>query len=140
MLSSSLFFFFSSRRRHTRWPRYRSSDVCSSALHDIAHRIEKAGILAERHAHPLLSNLLGRQLIIPGHTAIDVPTGLHKRMSGPVTVGAGVNHARHACVLILEHFVAENFTHGGTQIGRASCRERVEITAEDGRIKRKKLN
>src|SRR5215510_15863739 len=28
------FFFFSSRRRHTRWPRDWSSDVCSSDLHD----------------------------------------------------------------------------------------------------------
>src|SRR5207253_5973649 len=27
------FFFFSSRRRHTRWPRDWSSDVCSSDLH-----------------------------------------------------------------------------------------------------------
>src|SRR5207253_7596125 len=32
-LCSSLFsFFFSSRRRHTRWPRDWSSDVCSSDL------------------------------------------------------------------------------------------------------------
>src|SRR5207253_4323266 len=34
----SLFFFFSSRRRHTRWPRDWSSDVCSSDLkvnHDL---------------------------------------------------------------------------------------------------------
>src|SRR3984893_7467972 len=29
-------FFFSSRRRHTRWPRDWSSDVCSSDLHVIA--------------------------------------------------------------------------------------------------------
>src|SRR5690625_6069793 len=28
----STFFFFSSRRRHTRWPRDWSSDVCSSDL------------------------------------------------------------------------------------------------------------
>src|SRR5439155_18221033 len=28
----SFFFFFSSRRRHTRWPRDWSSDVCSSDL------------------------------------------------------------------------------------------------------------
>src|SRR6266702_7603055 len=28
------FFFFSSRRRHTRWPRDWSSDVCSSDLSD----------------------------------------------------------------------------------------------------------
>src|SRR5690625_7108909 len=29
-------FFFSSRRRHTRWPRDWSSDVCSSDLNDVA--------------------------------------------------------------------------------------------------------
>src|SRR5215510_11325936 len=29
---STLLFFFSSRRRHTRWPRDWSSDVCSSDL------------------------------------------------------------------------------------------------------------
>src|SRR5437870_6760403 len=29
-----IFFFFSSRRRHTRWPRDWSSDVCSSDLLD----------------------------------------------------------------------------------------------------------
>src|SRR5690625_7872433 len=32
MLSFVFFFFFSSRRRHTRWPRDWSSDVCSSDL------------------------------------------------------------------------------------------------------------
>src|SRR5215208_4214372 len=38
-----LIFFFSSRRRHTRWPRDWSSDVCSS---DLPRR------LRERPAHP----------------------------------------------------------------------------------------
>src|SRR5439155_5628594 len=40
-------FFFSSRRRHTRWPRDWSSDVCSSDLAEIVQqqeRIEVAGI------------------------------------------------------------------------------------------------
>src|SRR5690625_4054988 len=32
MIFSKIFFFFSSRRRHTRWPRDWSSDVCSSDL------------------------------------------------------------------------------------------------------------
>src|SRR5690625_5668734 len=32
VLDSFCFFFFSSRRRHTRWPRDWSSDVCSSDL------------------------------------------------------------------------------------------------------------
>src|SRR5437870_12376393 len=34
-----MFFFFSSRRRHTRWPRDWSSDVCSSDL--AGHRPER---------------------------------------------------------------------------------------------------
>src|SRR5690625_7891538 len=34
-----IFFFFSSRRRHTRWPRDWSSDVCSSDL-------DKLGVIA----------------------------------------------------------------------------------------------
>src|SRR6266702_8064765 len=32
MMNFTLYFFFSSRRRHTRWPRDWSSDVCSSDL------------------------------------------------------------------------------------------------------------
>src|SRR5437870_13824238 len=34
-----MFFFFSSRRRHTRWPRDWSSDVCSSDLIEITRDI-----------------------------------------------------------------------------------------------------
>src|SRR6266508_5426279 len=34
-----LFFFFSSRRRHTRWPRDWSSDVCSSDLHEMLGKV-----------------------------------------------------------------------------------------------------
>src|SRR5439155_6609775 len=34
----TVFFFFSSRRRHTRWPRDWSSDVCSSDLHGFKSR------------------------------------------------------------------------------------------------------
>src|SRR5690625_7283481 len=37
-MSVLCFFFFSSRRRHTRWPRDWSSDVCSSDLHFFKHR------------------------------------------------------------------------------------------------------
>src|SRR5690625_5745454 len=31
------YFFFSSRRRHTRWPRDWSSDVCSSDLYEVSN-------------------------------------------------------------------------------------------------------
>src|SRR5207253_1743999 len=43
MRSSVFYFFFSSRRRHTRWPRDWSSDVCSSDLTGV----EMAGALSE---------------------------------------------------------------------------------------------
>src|SRR5207253_8240592 len=42
-----LFFFFSSRRRHTRWPRDWSSDVCSSDLVEAApKRADHVGVRA----------------------------------------------------------------------------------------------
>src|SRR5215510_13062202 len=45
------FFFFSSRRRHTRWPRDWSSDVCSSDLEGIALIGEsQLGPVAGQHA------------------------------------------------------------------------------------------
>src|SRR6266702_3381124 len=39
-----LFFFFSSRRRHTRWPRDWSSDVCSSDLRRDVRVVERGGV------------------------------------------------------------------------------------------------
>src|SRR5690625_2657966 len=39
---SFLFFFFSSRRRHTRWPRDWSSDVCSSDLPLLAKYFDRS--------------------------------------------------------------------------------------------------
>src|SRR5690625_6748269 len=79
-----LFFFFSSRRRHTRWPRDWSSDVCSSDLvgygrHDHRHR-----------------------------------TAMARRGGRP----------RRA--------------PRRNEIGRASCRERVESRGGEGRMKEKK--
>src|SRR6266702_7692301 len=38
------FFFFSSRRRHTRWPRDWSSDVCSSDLSFVASAARRKGL------------------------------------------------------------------------------------------------
>src|SRR5207253_5541849 len=42
-------FFFSSRRRHTRWPRDWSSDVCSSDLQQFKERNEQAFGALQRH-------------------------------------------------------------------------------------------
>src|SRR5437660_12098873 len=68
------FFFFSSRRRHTRWPRDWSSDVCSSDL------------VLERER----LRLAGRPDAVEGNRALDV--GVHARGLG-VMPGRGPGEA-----------------------------------------------
>src|SRR3712207_9127753 len=54
-----LFFFFSSRRRHTRYWRDWSSDVCSSdLLDDVAGRVGGDGVPVGGHGLPLAIDLL----------------------------------------------------------------------------------
>src|SRR3712207_9545100 len=90
-------FFFSSRRRHTRYWRDWSSDVCSSDLH-----LDPAGEVGrppppEDHVHGQ-----GRRDAVRG----DLPDrrGVDRR---------------------------------GLQIGRASCRERVQISVDAVSLKKK---
>src|SRR5439155_11713293 len=97
------YFFFSSGRRHTRWPRDWSSDVCASDLggHDdfFADAVDWwIGGLREELLE-IIEQLLGlvRQ---------------HRQRS----IGA---HRADRLVAVARHW----------EIGRASCRERVEITA-----------
>src|SRR5207253_7327201 len=91
-------YFFSSRRRHTRWPRDWSSDVCSSDL------------VVE----------LGRQLL--GDDAVDHRRGtLCKRVARchverAELVGGGVGH--------VVGLVELGELSALLKIGRASCRER----------------
>src|SRR5436309_15661436 len=87
-------FFFSSRRRHTRFSRDWSSDVCSS---DLGQRAA---------AHPARRRRL---------------TALAGQVRGPACgAGPGRQRDRHAA-----HGAC---TGGDVEIGRASCREREEIT------------
>src|SRR5439155_16056757 len=59
--SYRFFFFFSSRRRHTRWPRDWSSDVCSS---DLDIRVEK---LEDADPHRLITSAAkSRYRVEPG--------------------------------------------------------------------------
>src|SRR5690606_39513953 len=93
-------FFFSSRRRHTRFSRDWSSDVCSSDLPQ-----PPAESLADERGTPFA-----------GHEELDL--GLRFVQNSPCggEVAAGLTVERH---LLLEiHVVA-------VEIGRASCRERV---------------
>src|SRR5690606_39554417 len=92
-------FFFSSRRRHTRFSRDWSSDVCSSDL----------------SPSPLLDRTIGA-VYPPGSTFKLVVTAA--ALQDGYTPDSEVTGAA-------------TITLPGTEIGRASCRERVEIRVED---------
>src|SRR5690625_6238902 len=64
----NLLFFFSSRRRHTRWPRDWSSDVCSSDLG------------AQRLPRPI--ERITRSPPAPGGLTLDALPGLVQRVAG----------------------------------------------------------
>src|SRR5438445_8601910 len=101
-----LFFFFSSRRRHTRYWRDWSSDVCSS---DLVHRL----------AH---------------HAGLPLPT---RRSAG--AAGYDVCSAEPDLVLQpLERRLIRTGLALAIQIGRASCRERVETLEDAERAKKER--
>src|SRR5439155_9277166 len=93
------YFFFSSRRRHTRWPRDWSSDVCSSDLDSNNNRVVEVSSTGA-----VVQVLTG--FTSPEWVALDAAGRL---------------------------YVASNDAAGTVrrqapdEIGRASCRERVEI-------------
>src|SRR5437870_9862177 len=91
-----MFFFFSSRRRHTRWPRDWSSDVCSSDL----------------------AVIVSPDVQINGLSS----TELQDIYQGRITNWAQVGGPDEPITVVLHS--NDSVT---TEIGRASCRERVEI-------------
>src|SRR5690606_40982637 len=96
-------FFFSSRRRHTRFSRDWSSDVCSSDLnlaedYEAAYKASLEGIARDEFGKELYL-FAGKLAMKLGHTE------------------DGVKYLREAIALDPEY-----------KIGRASCRERGEIS------------
>src|SRR5690625_7356525 len=81
----SLRFFFSSRRRHTRWPRDWSSDVCSSDL------LRARGFSAAPINGDIPQNLRERTIeaLKDGRTDILVATDVAARRSEERRVGKG---------------------------------------------------
>src|SRR5690625_7906449 len=99
-------FFFSSRRRHTRWPRDWSSDVCSSDLQEVE---AGAGDLRAA-AHVDRAQALGDlQVVLDG-----------------VLEGGDLADGLTDGEVLLEPLGSALGQVGDREIGRASCRERVE--------------
>src|SRR5690606_39887294 len=93
------FFFFSSRRRHTRFSRDWSSDVCSSDLGLTLDQPHLSALSLER-----LVNLVTRDINLAGLVVV-------------------VTEHRESALIV------RRTVNGGVhiEIGRASCRERGEI-------------
>src|SRR5436190_14520258 len=108
-------FFFSSRRRHTRSLCDWSSDVCSSDLRlpqlasQYLHR-EKIELAA------MLAKLAEQRFGLKGR--------IHFNVGGSQAVEDSLKLVRNA-------------KNGKSQIGRASCRERVEGTVWEGSLKKR---
>src|SRR5207247_4993076 len=106
-----LFFFFSSRRRHTRSTRDWSSDVCSSDLAWLLTIVRNTSYtLLKKNRVADLTTTFDEEIHTAGHESVSPAT-------------------------ILEH--SEN---AELKIGRASCREREEITATAETVTEKKTN
>src|SRR5690606_40810738 len=93
-------FFFSGRRRHTRFSRDWSSDVCSSDL--------QSGVL--QHAQIMIVELVTMTMALANHVRA---VKLMSKRTGLQTA-----------LLTAEPHGTAQFRIGRTQIGRASCRGR----------------
>src|SRR5439155_14270957 len=98
--------FFSSRRRHTRWPRDWSSDVCSSDL----------------PGEPICHLAVVQSTVNHGRISRLDPTAA-EAMTGVLAVLTPANAPRLGDGLASD------------QIGRASCRERVQYAGGAGSVK-----
>src|SRR5689334_24765447 len=103
------FFFFSSRRRHTRWHCDWSSDVCSSDLRPVAKEV------GDR--------------VVAGTVSTDSAIRVRVDALGDDTTLAGIQRlvAQAQASRSRAQVLADR-----AEIGRASCRERVEISGVAG--------
>src|SRR5207253_8715653 len=106
-------FFFSSRRRHTRWPRDWSSDVCSSDLIPPVQRLRHRNLLLNRTRSPS-----------------ERPSKIGQRSSTPAGIGPSISTPPDEA--------ASRPRRKTYEIGRASCRERVYRWGGTGVIKNKR--
>src|SRR3712207_9111472 len=110
------FFVFSSRRRHTRYWRDWSSDVCSSDLYRKYPRTSGSGI-------PQVKGIILGTV----HYKHWFEQLIAKFVGGLFGIGAGLSLGREGPSVQLGSYVASGIAKSFhcNQIGRASCRERV---------------
>src|SRR5690625_7268934 len=110
-------FFLSSRRRHTRWPRDWSSDVCSS---DLVAGVEIQAIHTPGHSPGSTCYYVTELgLLLSGDTLFQ---------GGPGATGRSFSSRETIEDSIRERlFVLPDETVVHTEIGRASCREGVNV-------------
>src|SRR5690606_40367363 len=106
-------FFFSSRRRHTRFSRDWSSDVCSSDL------------VSMRTRRPLVRELLWNDQVIDT-ARVDA-----------VLAERGQRGELDRLLSRASFGLALSFLLSAVQIGRASCRERGEVAGGAGPVQKK---
>src|SRR5439155_8860671 len=89
--SYRFFFFFSSRRRHTRWPRDWSSDVCSSDLDsaDVWSRQQDFRMDASVGVPPDAFSETGQDWGFPAYRWIEVEIGRASCRERGVNTGGG---------------------------------------------------
>src|SRR5207253_2806625 len=139
------FFFFSSRRRHTRWPRDWSSDVCSSDLPSLSvHQISIDMTHANRGLEELrragVHATSTHMLIRAAATALASTPKLHQIIAGshrerPTTVDIGLSIAGetfHAPVLVIERADQKSVT----EIAEETARRAPEVCKADERMLR----
>src|SRR5690625_1834278 len=95
-----MLFFFSSRRRHTRWPRDWSSDVCSSDLRsgvtlEVLRKIARNPATAE-HTLEYLIDVDERGLIFPVTRRTDVSEEFIDRIARRLTDRTAIYRASSA--------------------------------------------
>src|SRR5690625_7859473 len=120
-------FFVSSRRRHTRWPRDWSSDVCSSDLYE---RENIEGVRQERAAAGVKT-----RYDFEGKGRVEYETQGSLMAVWNKTKIKGINSTQEGTALeLLGQFLRRDVNdkydprEGNLiEIGRASCRERVYI-------------
>src|SRR3712207_9147910 len=114
-----VFFFFSSRRRHTRYWRDWSSDVCSSDLHRDCRRLASCAGLRSQHGPARLEVLQECSGAAPVDVHLVVTEVALEVVLGGLRVDRrGFGPELDTYMLMLQAPLAG-------EIGRASCRERV---------------